>query len=173
MNFRTLPTDFCTEQELTEWTSLEKRARLWPTAWVTPVQMVAWTVRSKRRWLVASALEEHCARMTPWPTQQKLHQDYLSNGSDDHIKQGLVKQHHQLHRQAQVVQASLSSAFSSVAMIQGPSLLTEKKIQAFKTKCLRNFSASSTWSTKPMSLYTASSSSLWAHIFWKLSTDRN
>ena len=51
----------------------------------------------------------------------------------------------------------------------------KKRIQAFKTKCLRNFSASSTWSTKPTIGCRVRSTSLYGHrnLFWQLSRDGN
>ena len=45
-----------------------------------------------------------------------LDQDCLSNGSKGQIKQDLVKQHHQLHKQVQGVQVSLSPPSFSVAV---------------------------------------------------------
>ena len=67
------------------------------------------------------------------------HQNCLSICSNDQIKQDLAVQHHQLCEQIQALQASLSAPSSSTAVKHGPCLLTlKKRIQTFKTKCLRN-----------------------------------
>ena len=52
---------------------------------------------------------------------------------------------------------------------------SEERIQAFKTKCMRSFSASPTWSTTPMTGCRARSTSLWVqrNLFWQLSRDGN
>ena len=52
----------------------------------------------------------------------------LSHGSNGHFKRNLAKQHHQLHRQVQVVQDNLLlSPSSAMAARQGPCLLTSRK----------------------------------------------
>ena len=73
---------------------------------------------------------------------------------------------------------TVSPPSSSVAMAHGPFLLTlKKRIQAFKTKCLRNFflhlllGAQGQW----LGAEQARSASLWFHRnpFWQLSRDRH
>ena len=51
----------------------------------------------------------------------------------------------------------------------------EKRIKAFKTKCLKTFSSSPTWSTKSTTGCGARSTPLWVHgnLFWQLSRDGN
>ena len=51
----------------------------------------------------------------------------------------------------------------------------DTKIQVFETKCMKNFSASSTWSTRSTTGCTARSTSLWAYknLFWQLLRDGN
>ena len=69
----------------------------------------------------------------------------------------------------------LSHPSSSMAVEHRPCLLTEKKIQAFETKCLRKLLCISTWSPRPTTGCRARSTSFWVHrnLFWQLSRDRN
>ena len=64
----------------------------------------------------------------------------------------------------------------SISVRHGPCLGdSEKRIQAFKTQCLRNVSASPTWSTGATTGCAAGSASSWAHrnLSWQLSKDGN
>ena len=58
----------------------------------------------------------------------------------------------------------LSHPSSSMAVEHRPCLLTEKKIQAFETKCLRKLLCISTWGPRPTTGCRARSTSLWVHM---------
>ena len=71
---------------------------------------------------------------------RSLHQDCLSNGSNDQTKQDLSVQHHQLHKQVQALQVSCH--LHPGTLLYGCETWTlladsEKRIQAFETKCPR------------------------------------
>ena len=57
--------------------------------------------------------------------------------NNDQTKQYPTVQHHRLHKQVQALKTFLSLPFSSMAVKHGPRLLTQKRVQAFKTKCQR------------------------------------
>ena len=71
---------------------------------------------------------------------------------------------------------SLVTSILLYGVKHGPCLLIrKKKIQAFETMCMGNFSVSPTWSTRPTTWCGARSTFLWVHrnLFWQLSRDRN
>ena len=71
--------------------------------------------------------------------------------------------------------SKLSSPSSFMVVKYGPWLLSlRKKDPGFWRQCLRNFSASPTWSIRPMTGCEARSTSLWVHRnIWQLSRDGN
>ena len=101
-------------------------------------------------------------------------QGCLSNGSNDQIKQDLAEQHHQLHSRLKFYQ-SLVTAIFLLAVKHGPCLLTEKKIQAFKTECQRKLLHIYYLSIGPKIGCGARSAPLWVqrNLFWQLSRDGN
>ena len=69
----------------------------------------------------------------------------------------------------------LSPPSSSLAVKHGPFLLTDKRIQAFETKRLRELLPISYLSTRPTTGCGARSTSLWVHrnLVWQRSRDGN
>ena len=123
------------------------------------------------RWPVSSTWEATLCTDSTCPAE--VHKkDCLSNGINGQTKEDPVVQHHQLFKQVQALQ--LSYHLSSMAVKHGPCLLTlRKRSRPLKPSAWGNFSASPTYSTRPVTGYGARSTPLWVHskLLWQLSKD--